>query len=42
MSYNVHKLIDTVAEDGPTIALVGIALYIGYKVITSMGAQKNG
>ncbi len=33
MSYNIHKLIDTVSEDGPMLAVVAIALYIGYRVL---------
>ncbi len=33
MSYNIHKLIDTAMEDGPMIAVVGIALYIGYRIL---------
>jgi hypothetical protein len=33
LAFNVHDLVDTIAEDGPTIAIVGIVAYIGYSIL---------
>ena len=39
MAYNIHNFLDTVAEDGPMIAVTAIVAYIGYNILKDINRK---